>query len=259
MINKKRKYLPWLAVLLPLMSHPAVASQDENISFNDLALECAPHVSPATLQAITRTESAFNPYAIGVVGGSVKQPQNFADAVQTAKELHEAGKNFSMGLAQINKYNLAKYGLNYESVFDPCLNLKTGADILAECFSRAPGADKQESLQRALSCYYSGNFRTGFTHDLKGQPSYVERIVNNALRNSASQTIKVKAQEPEVNKPAQVVPAIDTTKAVATVTARKSSSPVKVKAKTVAAVDPTTAAPKERSANKSSWDAFGDW
>lgn len=255
MINNKRKYLHWLTLLLPLVSHPTMANQDENISFDELALECAPHVAPATLQAIARTESAFNPYAIGVVGGSVKQPTTFAQAVQTAKQLHEAGKNFSMGLAQINRYNLHKHGLNYESVFDPCLNLKTGANILAECFSRAPGNDKQESLQKALSCYYSGNFRTGFTQDLKGQPSYVERIVNNALRNTVNQTVKVSVMEDKPIADTAPIPAIDTAAPIATVSVRKTVQR-KVHAKKVAAID--QAATAKESTSKA-WDAFGDW
>lgn len=240
------------AALMAFMS-PSQATQ--TTSFNELALECAPHVAPATLQAITRTESAFNPYAIGVVGGSVKQPTNFADAVKTAKELHEAGKNFSMGLAQINRYNLAKYGLNYETVFDPCLNLKTGADILTECFSRAPSNDNQEALQKALSCYYSGNFRTGFTQDLKGQPSYVERIVNNALRNTPNQTIRV-ATEEKAPSPTQAVPAIDTTAPIASVSVRRATKKP-AQAQRVAAVEKPTQ-PKEPS-QKASWDAFGEW
>lgn len=255
MINLKT--LSSLTALMVLMS-PSLATQTDNqpILFDDLALECAPHVAAPTLQAIARTESGFNPYAIGVVRGSVKQPTTFAEAVETAKALHEAGKNFSMGLAQINRYNLSKYGLTYESVFDPCLNLKVGADILAECYTRAPGSD-QEALQKALSCYYSGNFRTGFTQDLKNQPSYVERIVNNALRNTPTQTIKIKDEE-KLKVVAQTVPAINTTAPIATVAVRKTPNKI-VSVKKVAAVEQPTQ-PKESSPKAAaSWDAFGEW
>ena len=61
-----------------------------------MAKECGTGVHHSTLQAIVRTESAFNPYAIGVVGGSIKQPTNLADAVAAAYKLHSEGKNFSI-------------------------------------------------------------------------------------------------------------------------------------------------------------------
>ena len=44
--------------------------------FQDLAGKCAPDVSFYTLQAIVQTESGFNEYAIGVVGGAVRQPES---------------------------------------------------------------------------------------------------------------------------------------------------------------------------------------
>jgi type IV secretion system protein VirB1 len=40
---------------------------------------------------------------------------------------------------------------------------------------------QQHALQGAFSCYYSGNYSRGFRPDFKGQPSYVEKVVNNAL------------------------------------------------------------------------------
>ena len=108
--------------------------------FNDLAAQCTNAVHPNTLQAVARVESGFNPYAIGVVRGSLKrQPRTLAEAVATAKSLHAQGKNFSMGLMQVNRYNLAAYGLNYETVFEPCKNINAGAKILKSCFDRAGG------------------------------------------------------------------------------------------------------------------------
>ena len=134
------------------------------LDFNTLAQQCAPSVHPTTLQAVVRTESGFNPYAIGVVGGRlVRQPRDRAEAVVTAKALDAQGINFSMGLGQVNKANLARYGLTYETAFDLCANLRAGADILHDCYARAaktmgPG---DGALRAALSCYYSGNFTRG--------------------------------------------------------------------------------------------------
>ena len=88
------------------------------------------------MQALVRVESGFNPFAIGVVGGQLsRQPQNLAEAIATAKELDRLGYNYSVSLAQVNKGNFKKYGLTIDTAFDPCLNLKTGSQILQGCFA----------------------------------------------------------------------------------------------------------------------------
>jgi type IV secretion system protein VirB1 len=113
----------------------------------------------AIMRHVVDVESAFNRYAIGVVGGRLlRQPTNLPEAIATARMLERRGFNFSVGLAQVNRYNLAKYGLSsYSKAFDTCPNLQAGARILADCYIRA-GTD----WGRALSCYYSGNFTVGF-------------------------------------------------------------------------------------------------
>lgn len=223
----------------------ATQKKSQELTFNQLAAKCAPAVHISTLQALARTESHFNPYAIGVVGGVVAQPQTLEDAVETAKALHKSGKNFSMGLAQINKHNLSRFGLSYETVFDPCQNLQTGAQILEDCFDRAGSADAQVALQKALSCYYSGNFRTGFTQDFKGQPSYVKRIQLAAAQNSDHQKLKIPAIS--INTPLS-------TPARATVKNR--STP---KAKDRGESDKVVATKGDERRETASWDAFSDW
>ena len=176
--------IPALAVAKP---QPAATSQQ--VLFSQLAQQCGKDVHPDTLQAVARVESRFNPYAIGVVKGALsRQPRNMAEAVEAAERLHAQGRNFSMGLMQVNRYNLKSYGLDYRTVFDPCANVRTGAAILADCFKRA-GGNGQTDLQKAFSCYYSGNFRTGFRADFKGQPPYVVKILNAARQNHAGQML----------------------------------------------------------------------
>ena len=233
-------------------------------NFNELALECAKQVHPNTLQALVRTESAFNPYAIGVVGGSIKQPTNFTDAVAAAKKLDAEGKNFSMGLAQINRYNLAKYDLDYETVFDPCKNLFVGQEILAECFGRA-GVSSQETLQKALSCYYSGNFRTGFRQDLKGLPSYVERIRQAATKNNDEEVVRTVLGD-DVAKAeitAAVIPEIDVSAPVAKPVAKarvaKATKPRTEQAKVVKVSTSVDLLAKDKPERKNNWDILGDW
>jgi len=112
-------------------------------------------------------ESSYNPYAIGVVGGRlVRQPENLPEALATVRMLESRGYNFSLGLAQVNRYNLGKYGLeSYEKAFQACPNLRAGAHILAQCRAHA-GND----WGKAFSCYYSGNFVTGY------RLGYVQKI-----------------------------------------------------------------------------------
>lgn len=92
----------------------------QGVSFNQLAAECGRDVHPDTLQAVARVESRFNPYAIGVVRGALKrQPKTYEQAVAAAKMLHAQGRNFSMGLMQVNRYNLKAYGWTTKPCFIP--------------------------------------------------------------------------------------------------------------------------------------------
>jgi|SRR5580765_8422241 len=145
-------------------------------TFMALAAVCAPLVHLSTTEAIVSTESTFNPNAIGVVAGSlVRQPRNLEEALATAQALRNRGHNFSIGLAQINVHNLDRFGLSLEDGFDGCKNLQAMQVVLTECFDRATLKDgSQAALRRALSCYYSGNFTTGFRH------GYVNRVVSRA-------------------------------------------------------------------------------
>ncbi|WP_081077937.1 lytic transglycosylase domain-containing protein [Burkholderia pseudomultivorans] len=162
------------------------------LDFAALVQQCAPQVSPVTMAAIVRTESGFNPYAIGVVGGRlVRQPVSEAEAVATVRALSAGGWNFSVGLAQINRANWAEYGLNEQNVFDPCRNLAAGAAILEGCFTAARAAqldgrrDPQAALRAGLSCYGSGNFLTGY------RTGYVQRVVDDVRprESSTSRTV----------------------------------------------------------------------
>ena len=124
-------------------------------------------VPPQVMHHVVRVESSYNPYAIGVVGGRlVRQPRNLPEALATVRMLERRGFNFSIGLAQVNRYNLDRYGLDsYEEAFAPCANLQAGSRILAECYQRA-----ERDWGKSFSCYYSGNFTTGF------RQGYVQKI-----------------------------------------------------------------------------------
>jgi len=150
-----------------------------------LATMCAPAVDPATTLSLVSVESNFQPYAIGVVGATLmRQPRSRAEALATIAALERDGYDYSVGLAQINRRNWKRLGLSAESVLDKCKNLKAMETILTECFSRARvrHTNTQQALRAALSCYYSGNFATGFHH------GYVGRVVRKARVMRAAAT-----------------------------------------------------------------------
>lgn len=139
-------------------------------------------VSPQVMQHIVQVESSANPYAIGVVGARLqRQPRNLPEALATVKMLKTRGYDFSLGLAQVNRANLSRYGLDsYRKAFDECANLAAGAHILAGCYAAAKG-----DWGKAFSCYYSGNFTTGF------RDGYVQKVyasINRAAGASTPQT-----------------------------------------------------------------------
>jgi len=138
-------------------------------------------VSLNVMQHVVRVESSYNPYAIGVVGGHlVRQPKNLPEALATVRMLEERGYNFSLGLAQVNRFNLAKYGLDsYERAFQECPNLKAGSQILAECYKRLGG-----DWGKSFSCYYSGNSVTGYKH------GYVQKVFASMRKTDAPTAIK---------------------------------------------------------------------
>jgi type IV secretion system protein VirB1 len=138
-----------------------------------LLAACAPQVHPATARALLTVESSLNPYAIGVVGGRLeRQPRTEGEALATIAALDAGGWTYSVGLGQINVGNFGRLGLSARSALDPCTSLAAMQAVLGECYARAAfGHPAQTALRFALSCYYSGNFSTGYRH------GYVRKVV----------------------------------------------------------------------------------
>jgi type IV secretion system protein VirB1 len=141
-------------------------------TLTQLVLLCAPLVHPDTANALVTVESSSNPHAIGVVGGALeRQPRHLAEALATTRALATQGWNYSAGLAQINVRNFARLGMTDSTAFDPCQNLQAMQVVLSERLERVPAqVAPQAALRMALSCYYSGNFVTGFNH------GYIRRV-----------------------------------------------------------------------------------
>ena len=129
-----------------------------------------------------------------MVGGHlVRQPQNLPEALSTVRMLESRGYNFSIGLAQVNRYNLGKYGLDsYEKAFQVCPNLQAGSRILADCYERS-GRDWGKSF----SCYYSGNFVTGYRH------GYVQKIYASMRSTAPAMPAGAAAPIPVVSRPSR--------------------------------------------------------
>ncbi|MEW9625592.1 lytic transglycosylase domain-containing protein [Rhodanobacter geophilus] len=148
--------------------------------FAAIGLMACPNLAvPAEVMShIVDVESGANPYAIGVVGGQLeRQPKNLAEALATVHMLDAKGYNYSLGVAQVNRANLGKYGLDsYEKAFDACPNLAAGAQILAACYASSGG-----NWGKAFSCYYSGDFVTGY------RDGYVQKVYDSINRGKGTE------------------------------------------------------------------------
>jgi len=182
----------------------ALGTTPAEVAASELPLlfkRCAPSVAPETMAAVVRVESAANPYAIGVVGGRLeRQPHSLEEAVITAEALERAGWNFSVGLAQVNRFNLARFGLTYRTAFEPCANLRAGSKLLEECYLRAVASQSRDALGDAVSCYYSGNFERGHRQEPDGSPSYVSLVLKRPA--SAPEKSAPPSRDPSLSSPA---------------------------------------------------------
>lgn len=141
----------------------------------ELIQTCSPQMQIPVAQAIIKTESSFKQFAIGVNKGGkpVRQPSTYKEAVATAKQLIASGANIDMGYAQINSKNLKWLGLSVEQIFEPCANLKAMQTVYQHCYNRAGNTGLGTRMQRAFSCYNTGNMTSGFRN------GYVNKVTSN--------------------------------------------------------------------------------
>ena len=143
------------------------------IEFGMLVEQCASGVDYPIAHAIVQQESSFNPLAINVnKAAQVKKPKSYGEAVYQAKDLIAKGYNIDMGLGQINSSNLKWLNLSIEQVFDPCINLKALKTVYLSCYNRAGDSGIGTRIQRAFSCYNTGNIVNGFSN------GYVNKVTN---------------------------------------------------------------------------------
>lgn len=168
-----------------------VAAAKEFVVVDTIALleQCAPQVAPALMGALVRRESAWRPLAIGMDGEQepVRQPRTLTEAVEQARSLSSKGRGFSVGLAQIHVSNVTRHGLTWEQAFDPCLNLRSGQQILLDFHRRArvAGYAGAQAVHAALRGYNAGDI------DRRAADVYARRIL---------QEVADPSSRPAVNK-----------------------------------------------------------
>lgn len=86
-------------------------------------------VSPQLLWAIAKVESGFNPAAVN----------------------YNRNGTYDFGVMQINSSWKPRLGRLWEHLGDPCINVKTGAWVLAQCIQ------KYGYTWKAVSCYNAGS------------------------------------------------------------------------------------------------------
>jgi len=143
-----------------------------------LAGVCAPQDGPGTLAAIAFVESHFNTLAIhDNTTGKALWPNDPAEAIALARRAISAGHSIDLGLMQINSRNLASLHLSVPAAFDPCLNLRAGAALLASDYGggKTP-AEEQAALRAALLRYNTGTAQGSVAG------GYVAQVVGAAKR-----------------------------------------------------------------------------
>ena len=153
--------------------------------YEALLLQCAPMVHPVTMKAVTRHESRGNFFAIGD-SGLARLPRNkrvvrsfyprsAAEGLALAEQLIAEGHIVDIGPAQVTHRNVRRLGYSLADAFEPCKNLRMGAEILTADYMDAEKrfGPSQAALQAALSAYNTGNFVDGFKN------GYVKAVMGN--------------------------------------------------------------------------------
>jgi len=173
----------------------ALASPLPTLSFNRLALSCAPGVELPTLRAVAAVESHFEPWAIrDNTTHEVWAPPSLAAAVALAGDRLRKRHSVDLGLMQINSGNLASLGMEMNDAFDPCRSLGAASRILlADVAVGSSEAERKAAILITLSRYNTGRPLAGIAN------GYVDRVI---AAQSQSPSGKL-AQQDASNTPAQ--------------------------------------------------------
>ena len=150
-------------------------------AFLALTPRCAPGVHPDTLASVIHAESVFGLYRVGINhrGRSVSSRTYGSkdEAVAAVDLLLGRGvTNLDLGPAQISwkAGHLQRRGLPPAAAFEPCTALGIAADVLRDCWTRAPAREEQARLDQSAACYNSGGFeRPGYVRAVRASAAVV--------------------------------------------------------------------------------------
>ncbi len=165
-----------------------------------LLQQCSPKINPIIAHAIVKTESSFNPFAIGVNSGSrlKRQPKSYGQALAVAQRLIANGKNIDLGLAQINSSNYRWLQLTPADALNPCSNLRAMQKIYLNCYKKAKYGRLGTRMQRAFSCYNTGSTTKGFRN---GYVRKTTRNYNKYAKKLNFRKLSLKAKTVPIPKP----------------------------------------------------------
>ena len=146
----------WAACGAPGAARAAPLSSAD---FRALAARCAPAVPSETLEAVARTESGLDPWALhdNTTGLSVKAG-SLGAALADARQWIGRGDSVDLGLMQINSASLSALGMTIPAALDPCASLAGGAAVLQAAYAGGKtSAEQQAALLMALSRYNTGS------------------------------------------------------------------------------------------------------
>ncbi|WP_017162355.1 lytic transglycosylase domain-containing protein, partial [Xanthomonas phaseoli] len=91
-------------------------------------------------------------------------PSDAADAAKLARQMIAKGYSVDLGLMQVNSRNLGWLGYTVEEMFEPCKNIRAGAEVLRRAYYQAirTHGEGQPALRVALSLYNTGDMQRGF-------------------------------------------------------------------------------------------------
>ena len=144
-------------------------------NFSKLAADCAPSVPEQTLEAVAKTESALDSWALhDNTTGASERPTSQEQALTDTWTWLSRGNSVDIGLMQINAANLPALGMTVRDALNPCTSLAGGSAILRAAYGGGKAtADQQAALLMALSRYNTGSPFRGIMN------GYARRVMTN--------------------------------------------------------------------------------
>lgn len=140
-----------LAVIL-LLGVPSFSAASDAVPyleyFESVSREL--EIPKAVTLAIAGIESGLNPWSLNIEG----RPYRFSskeEALAKAREAQRKGRSFDVGIMQINRWWLDRYGISLEAAFDPLANIYFGGWILKGEIAR------HKNIRAAIGAYHSPN------------------------------------------------------------------------------------------------------